>query len=171
MRNNGGAGEDREIEKKREKEMEFNQEYIQHFAHKQHILKLLMCNGQCCMICDERIYGPSYAMKEFMVQVMLVPHHHVCSISINLVVSCSEKYITHFITIIVWNSKNLSSSRDAFYSSCNGSEGSLDHRIFTYRCQNCRFHLHPHCVCLKPNVKYEGHEHPLTIVEAIDSVL
>lgn len=61
MRNNGGAGEDREIEKKIDKEMEFNQEYIQHFAHKQHILKLLMCNGQCCMICDERIYGPSYA--------------------------------------------------------------------------------------------------------------
>lgn len=139
--------------------MEFNQEYLQHFAHKQHILRLSMCRDQCCKICDEMIYGPSYACASPSCKFYL---HNSCG-ELQQEVQ-HPLHPAHRLKL-----QEPLSDRDSFYSSCNGCGGSLDHRIFTYRCQDCSFHLHPHCVYTKSNVKYEGHEHPLTVEEEIDS--
>ncbi|KAL9450798.1 hypothetical protein AB3S75_012518 [Citrus x aurantiifolia] len=140
--------------------MEFNQEFIQHFAHKQHILKLLMCCGQCCKICNERIDGPGYACAS-------------PSCTFYLHKSCGElqreiQHPLHPAHLLIL--EEPLSDRDSFYDSpCNGCGLGLDHRVFAYRCQDCCFRLHPSCLYLRPNVKYEGHEHPLTVVEVIDS--
>ncbi|KDO57149.1 hypothetical protein CISIN_1g038894mg [Citrus sinensis] len=36
---------------------------------------------------------------------------------------------------------------------------------FIYRCDNCHFNLHLECILLKPNIKYEGHQHLLTLMK------
>ncbi|XP_052297212.1 uncharacterized protein LOC127902346 [Citrus sinensis] len=58
-----------------------------------------------------------------------------------------------------------------FCSSCNGCGADCVLPIFAYRCQDCAFHLHPQCVYMKPIVKYEDHQHPLTVVEIDNSGL
>ncbi|KAJ4712688.1 putative Cysteine/Histidine-rich C1 domain family protein [Melia azedarach] len=124
------------------------QEQIEHLFH-QHPLTLLEEHDAKCVLCDKDICGQTYACApceffihkscgEWQQEVIGHPFHpHHC---LTLQFTYLEGY------------------------RCEACRVDIDRGIH-YLCGECNFSLHPECLSLTSNIRCEGHEHLLTLIE------
>ncbi|KAJ4712692.1 putative Cysteine/Histidine-rich C1 domain family protein [Melia azedarach] len=121
-------------------------EQVKHFSHR-HNLALLELGIVDCRICNKKIHGPCYGCVpcEFYM-------HNSC---FDLPQEIQHSF--HQLHCLTLQTSSLTKWRDACGQKIKSS--------MCYTCNNCNFDLHLECASLKPNIKYEGHEHLLILVE------
>ncbi|KAL0007531.1 hypothetical protein SO802_009033 [Lithocarpus litseifolius] len=109
----------------------------------------------CCGVCEKRVCGPSYECircKFFVHQDCIEP-----------VEKGQHSFQPHDNDSLIGVSRKTLPRKkftcDA--CSCKSCFG------FSYRCEECSFKLDANCASLKPLIKYEDHEHLLTLFEKV----
>ncbi|KAK9233294.1 hypothetical protein WN943_023543 [Citrus x changshan-huyou] len=132
--------------------------HLQHFSHR-HPLVASPAAGvveakKCKMCWKDILYGEiSYccAPCEFYI-------HKSCG-ELLREIQHDEFHPRHRLTLV----KYIKASERIWI--CDGCGFDIDQGEFIYRCDNCHFNLHLECISLKPNIKYEGHQHLLTLMK------
>lgn len=125
-------------------------EHIQHFSHSQPSTLLDLGNVNC-RICKKSIQGPSLSCVpcEFYI------HQSCCEL---------KQEIDHLFDPLQKLTLSNMHGPYRFDSSCNACGFQING--FRYHCEYFKIFLHPECaISSKPTIKYEGHEHLLTLME------
>ncbi|KAJ4712689.1 putative Cysteine/Histidine-rich C1 domain family protein [Melia azedarach] len=122
--------------------------HINHFSH-QHPLTLLEEDDANCELCYKDLCGETYACApcEFFI-------HKSCG-ELQQEVIGHPFHQHHYLTLQDTSSEGYR---------CEACRVYIDRGIH-YRCGKCNFSLHPECLSLRSNIRCEGHEHLLTLIE------